>query len=353
MYALPSRVGGTKIVAATIMAVMAMIGSIALTVPAGAQIASTKLQAELDAARQLWAANGPTTYEVKEHVECYSNCFYNGDSWTRVYNGNTQYVLDEESGDPAKGYRIDEIFDLIQTAIDGNWDLIYVADFDDANGVPGLVRLDPDDTFSDEPGEGKIQVLELIDRTEDVPGAMLPKELSPAVSCLAGRGRVDINIVNFSNFSARFRIEFQGLTAREYDVEPSGIWRMPFTGRPDGTYEVKILRDGEPFATETVTVACGENPKPSSSPEVQVINGCRSADPAGGAVRFQFVNNTETDKPYVIKFSSRPNRSTTAAAFGQSIRAVNGLVDGVYFARIYSGSSIVDQFMVNVDCEGG
>lgn len=323
---------------------------VATVVPAAAQLGPSDLQTELDAARQHWAETEPVIYEVREQVTCYSNCFYVGDSWTRVVNGVTEFVIDEATGGPAKGYRIDEIFDLIQTAIDNDWDVVSVVGFDAITGVPGPVRLDPDSTFSDEPGEGTIRVVDIIDRTQPKPGAMSPAKVATAASCLAGRGRVDVNIVNNSDSTARFRIEFEGLTAREYDVAPRGIWRMPFTGRPNGTYAISILRDGQPYRSETLPVYCGDNPQTFASSEVQVINGCGTAAANRGEVRFQFVNPTAVAKPYVIKFSGRPGRSTTAAPGGQAIRAVTGLADGQYVAQIYSGLTVVDQFMVNVDC---
>lgn len=324
--------------------------------PAAAQVDRANLQTELDAARARWANHEPDVYEVRGRFGCSRSCFgffanhYNQVVWDRF--GDPEYggAVEEATGNDAPSVSVDRIFNTIQRGLDDDWDTVRVGAFDPVTGVPDFASFDPDFGVKDESDEGFMSVLEIVDRTEGVPGALVAEELSPAVSCLAGRGRVDINIVNTTNAAARFRIEFQGLSAREYTVEPRGQWRMPFTGRPNGTYEVKILRDGAPFATETVTVTCGDTAQASSSPELQVVNACRSSNPVGGAVRFQFVNPTDTPKPYVIRFSGRPGRSTTAPSFGQAIRAVNGLADGTYVARIFSGSDIVEQFMVKVAC---
>jgi len=46
----------------------------------------------------------------------------------------------------------------------------------------------------------------------------LPARATPVVSCLAGRGRVDMNLTNPTLADARYRLEFQGLSPRERTI---------------------------------------------------------------------------------------------------------------------------------------
>lgn len=344
---------------AVIIAAFAIVGFLLVgATPTGAQVGPSNLQSELDAARLRWAETKPEVYEIRAQVGCSRMCFgyplWHNSITTRYGVGDPRYgpAIDERTGDRAPSITVEQIFNKIQTAIDDDWYGISVRSFDPVTGVPSFARFDPE-SYYDESDEGFVSVLEIIDRTEAMPGAMAAEEVGTAVSCLANRGRVDVNIVNTTLATARYRIEFDGLTAREYSLEPNAIWRMPFTGRPDGTYDLNVWRDGFPVSVDQVNVGCRSRSGTTPSPEVQVVNGCRRATPGGGEVRFQFVNPTNETKPYVIDFSSRPRRSTTAVAYGQAIRAVNGLANGQYAVRITSGSTVVDQFIVNVACPSG
>jgi len=175
-----------------------------------------------------------------------------------------------------------------------------------------------------------------------------PQEVTIAVSCLAGNGRVDVNIINVGDTAAAYRIEFTGLSARQLTVPAGDWWRMPITGRPDGTFPMQILRDGVPVSNTAVTIGCDVEEPLLTLPEVQVINACRGAN---GYILFQFINDSSADKPYLIRFGAIPNRSTTAVANGQSVRAVTGRPDGAYSYQIVSGAAVVETGAVVVDCD--
>lgn len=179
-------------------------------------------------------------------------------------------------------------------------------------------------------------------------GADAPIEIMHSVTCLAGNGRVDTNIVNTGAAAAAYRIEFGALSARQRTVAEGDWWRMPITGRPDGNHDVVIKRDGVIVSDTVVTVSCDSSPVVLPTPEVQVVNACRSGN---GYVLFQFANNTDAPKAYVIEFEGVNNRSTTAQAYGGGLRAVTGRPNGVYDVLVRIGAVPVAEFTVTVACD--
>lgn len=175
---------------------------------------------------------------------------------------------------------------------------------------------------------------------------------SPAVvhatSCLAGNGRVDTNLVNIGNHSSVYRLEFEGLTAREVTIGEKDWGRIPVTGRADGDYDVVVKRDGNVISSTVVTVACDVDEPSVDDDEIRIVNSCRDGF---GYLLFQFVNSSGAPKPYIIEFEGVPNRSTTAAAYGATVRAVTGRPSGTYGVTVRSGVDPVETFDVTVDCE--
>lgn len=172
-------------------------------------------------------------------------------------------------------------------------------------------------------------------------------EVTRAISCLSGNGRVDTTIVNTGTRTATYRLEFEGLSARQRIVEPGDWARLPITGRRDGSYRVTIKRDGTLISNQINTVACDTNPPRVSTPEVQTVSSCRNNR---GYIWFQLVNPTSVAKPYVIKFQGIPNRSTTAQPWGAGVKAVTGRPDGTYTWTIVSGSTTVETGTITVNC---
>lgn len=179
-------------------------------------------------------------------------------------------------------------------------------------------------------------------------GAFAANEVDHTVSCLAGNGRVDINIVNTRSSTGTYRVEFEGLTAREATVQPADFARIRLTGRPDGAYNVLVKRDNVVVDFEVVEVSCDSAPPRISDDELRVVNACRAGN---GYVRFQVTNPTPNPRAYVIKFSGVRNRSLTVAGWGQAIRSVTGRPDGTYDITILADGVISQEFSVRVDCD--
>lgn len=176
---------------------------------------------------------------------------------------------------------------------------------------------------------------------------LISLEVSLHTSCLAGNGRLDVNLLNTNSVTSLYELQFEGLSPRQRQVGFEDWGRIRITGRPAGDYTVAVTRDSETVVTETVSFNC-DAPVPSvSTPEVTVMSACRSGL---GQVFFQMVNPTSSAKPYIIEFEGVANRSTTAAAYGQARRGTTGRPDGAYDYLVKSGSTVVDQGVVTVDC---
>lgn len=180
-----------------------------------------------------------------------------------------------------------------------------------------------------------------------VAGASAPVEVMLTVSCLSDNGRVDVNIVNLASDSATYRIEYSGLSPRQAVVGGGDWWRMPVTGRPDGSYQVVVKRNGWIVADEAIEVSCDEVVPTLSGDEVQVVNACRNGN---GYLLFQFTNPSAQPRSWIIEVAGVPNRSTSAAPWGASVRAVTGRPDGSYNVLIRSGGDITS-FAVSVNCD--
>ncbi len=177
-----------------------------------------------------------------------------------------------------------------------------------------------------------------------------PKELTLVSSCLAGNGRVDLNIINTDTTTSVYRMEFEGLTTRERTVNFEDWGRISVTGRLPGSYSVAVERDGAVILNTSVSINCALTVPPVSKPEITIVNACRGNGPNRGQVFFEFVNPTAAARAYVIEFQNVPNRSTTAAPFGQAIRGTTGRPDGTYNYLVRVGSATADSGLIEVDC---
>lgn len=179
-------------------------------------------------------------------------------------------------------------------------------------------------------------------------GTLGPAEVMHTVSCLAGNGRVNTNVVNTGGDAAVYRLEFEGLTARQTTVQAGDWWRMPVTGRADDDYELVVRRDGVEVSRKTVSVVCDEEVPVVDTDEIRVINSCRFGD---GYFLFQFVNPTAQAKSWVIELLPAPNRSTTAQPYAQSLVALSGRPDGSHTIRFRVGGTWVEEHDVVVNCD--
>lgn len=166
----------------------------------------------------------------------------------------------------------------------------------------------------------------------------------PTATCLGGNGRLDINVVN-PGADATYRLEVGGLTPREHEVGARDWWRTPITGRPDGSIDARLWRDGALIFDELLTVACDVEPSVSGV-EAQHMVACRGL----GFVVWQFANPTDASRSYVIDFDGVPDRSTTAPAHGAAVRGVSGRPNGDYGYQVVADGMVIDQGIATVAC---
>lgn len=177
-----------------------------------------------------------------------------------------------------------------------------------------------------------------------VPDLDTRTQIYPTVSCLAGNGRIDVNIQTMDSLEYTLRVG--NLTPRVRNVEAGDWWRSPVTGRSDGPIPVQVTVHGVTVLDTVLTVACDDGPV-VTSPEVQPIVACRGGN---GFVVFQFANPTSESRGYVIEFTGVANRSTTAAPFGATVRGVSGRADGTYDYRVRVAGVLIADGAVTVDC---
>ena len=213
------------------------------------------------------------------------------------------------------------------------------------SGVYTLIVLD--ESFGED-ATGNYRI-EILGASVSCPPPITPtSEVQLVHSCLAGSGRFDVNVVNTNTALSTYTFNLQGQSPRTRIVGFENWGRMPITGRPPGSYNAEVLRDGVSILSDTIEIDCTAQEPPVSSPEVTIVNACVASN---GFVLFQMVNPTSSLRPYVIEFDGVRNRSTTAAAFGQAVRGTSGRPDGVYAYRVRTGSTTISAGAVEVDCD--
>lgn len=171
-------------------------------------------------------------------------------------------------------------------------------------------------------------------------------QLRTVVTCLAGNGRIDVNVVNESDTTATFEQRIGDLNPRVQAVPPQSRWRSPVTGRPEGPLHVTVLRDGEVVLDEMVVVDCDDDSPVVSSPEVQYFTWCVGGN---GMIFAQMANPTESPRSYILSVDSI-RRSTTAAAFGAAFRGISGRPNGSYDVSVSSGGETLSDAQVEIAC---
>lgn len=170
--------------------------------------------------------------------------------------------------------------------------------------------------------------------------------LAPTVTCLAGNGRIDVNMVNEASTPAAYTLQIGTRTPRQQTVAAKSWWRSPVIVSANGPIDVTVLRDGVAVLNETVNVACGSNPI-VSEPEVRFLTWCISGN---GMVFAQIANPTASAKNYVLDVNGI-RRSATAEAHGAAWRGVSGRPDGTYTATVEVAGQAIESSIIEVTCD--
>lgn len=81
-------------------------------------------------------------------------------------------------------------------------------------------------------------------------------EVTLATSCLAGNGRIDVDLYNSSDQAVTYTVNFGALIPRIRVVPPASGDRVTATGRRDGVHVVVVRRDDQVIVNEPVTISC-------------------------------------------------------------------------------------------------
>ena len=90
----------------------------------------------------------------------------------------------------------------------------------------------------------------IVDCDPDLP------EVSIAVSCLAGNGRIDTWLTNPLDRTVTYTVQVGYLADRVRSAAPGETVRVTVTGRQDREWFITVLRDGFTHYQEAVTVDC-------------------------------------------------------------------------------------------------
>lgn len=99
-------------------------------------------------------------------------------------------------------------------------------------------------------------------------------EASVINACRGSNGYVLVQMANPTSAPRPYVIEFTGVTNRSQTAAPYGAAIRAVTGRPDGTYNLKVRTGATTVLEQAVTVACdaGPNPAPTPSPTPVPLN---------------------------------------------------------------------------------
>lgn len=87
--------------------------------------------------------------------------------------------------------------------------------------------------------------------------APLPaEEVQLSTSCLAGNGRVDVDLWNPTSTAAVYEVLIGSLAPRTRTIAPNATSTVTATGRADGELPVVVRRNGEQVLGTSVTIAC-------------------------------------------------------------------------------------------------
>ena len=169
--------------------------------------------------------------------------------------------------------------------------------------------------------------------------------------CLGENGLFRVRVSNTAPRQARFTVDITGLAPRIRDVGPGLNAMVGVSGRPDGEYDVSVVRtvSGSPenvvIFQETVTVAC--DPPPPAG-EVDVLISCLSTN---GLVTVILHNVNDETAEYGVTFGALAERTRTLAP-GQVTRvAISGRPDGATLLTVRRDGATVRQLSVFINCD--
>lgn len=163
-------------------------------------------------------------------------------------------------------------------------------------------------------------------------------------SCLAQNGRFDVYLNNTESTTGNYVVKLSGLADRSKTLAPGAAGRISITGRRDGDYDLRVLRNGQVVYDEDHVVAC--------DPATEAVRVDVSCLQGNGRVDVHLYNNGSSTASYEVSIGSLPPRTRTLAA-GASVRvSATGRQDGQLPIAVRRGGTVIHTSTVTIACDG-
>lgn len=159
-------------------------------------------------------------------------------------------------------------------------------------------------------------------------------------SCLAGNGRVDIEITNESAVSRTYSADIGHLPTRERLVRAGETATITATGRADGRLPVMVRHGTVELRTDRLSVDC--------DPDIAAIGRSRCVQ-GEGRLDVVVSNASEADERVWVAVDDLPLRAAVVPAGGEHIVTI-AVALGDRLVSINSNSEVVAPFTTRVLC---
>lgn len=170
-------------------------------------------------------------------------------------------------------------------------------------------------------------------------------------TCLDENGRIDVYIDNKREGEGNYVVTI-GALERTATIAEGGAKKLSVTGRPDGTLDIVVTRDGEIVHTETVEVACDGDPvEPPADGDIVLTNTCFKSN---GRLDITIVNNAAEPQDFVVTAEGANYllERTRTVRSGRTDRVTfTGRPDGDVTVKVSLAGVIVFEEAVTVACD--
>lgn len=165
-------------------------------------------------------------------------------------------------------------------------------------------------------------------------------EVGLAVSCLGGNGRIDIHLANRSGASAEYELTAR-VGTRTVALADLANGRITITGRPDGSEQLELARNGTTIWNDVALISC--------DPTVDV-----SCLVGNGLISVRLVNAATTATNFEVAVDGLSPRMLTVPAQTVVTTRFSGRPDGVVGVSTTAtnqGVATIENTAVTVDCD--
>lgn len=175
------------------------------------------------------------------------------------------------------------------------------------------------------------------------------KPIEVTVGCLAGNGRIDVTLMNDTENEVDYMVVVGALNPRAVRMAGGDRGRITATGRPDGTYEVRVVYSGTTYS-EMVEVDCDPGPPPVVAGDGQVVVRV-SCIAENGRIDVLLSNTTLSTATYSVVVGDLDARVHTLDPGRSVLVTVTGRPDGPIPVVVIRGTIPLRRDPVMVACD--